>query len=56
MTNQTKHSAEVGLPKMCFPMSLLTCCHDRWSRRKWSSFYVSINASEVSVAGWYTMA
>lgn len=39
------------MPKMRFPMSLLTCFHDRWSRRKWSSFYAAINATEVTVVG-----
>lgn len=37
------------MPKMRFPMSLLHCFHDRWSRRRWSSFYAAINAKEVIV-------
>lgn len=49
MNDQAKHSAEIGMPRMRFPMSLFTCFHDRWSRRKWSSFYAAINASEASV-------
>ncbi|CBJ32136.1 hypothetical protein Esi_0309_0043 [Ectocarpus siliculosus] len=44
---QANHSAEVGLPKMNCLASLLTCFHDRWSRRKWTSYYASIKASEV---------
>eukprot|EP00752_Nemacystus_decipiens_P013455 g11917.t1 len=44
---QAKHSAEVGMPKLRFPLSLFACCHDRWSRRKWSSFYAAIGATEV---------
>eukprot|EP00903_Cladosiphon_okamuranus_P017476 g16096.t1 len=44
---QAKHSAEVGIPKLRFPMSLCACVQDRWSRRKWSSFYAAINATEI---------
>ncbi|CAM9575121.1 unnamed protein product [Ectocarpus sp. 13 AM-2016] len=44
---QANHSAEVGLPKMNCLASLLTCFHDRWSHRKWTSYYASIKASEV---------
>ncbi len=29
--------------------TLCRCFHDRWSRRKWSSYYAAVNASEVSV-------
>ncbi|CAM9183628.1 unnamed protein product, partial [Ectocarpus sp. 13 AM-2016] len=28
-------------------VSLMTCCHNYWSYRKWSSYCASINASEV---------
>ncbi|CAM9174696.1 unnamed protein product [Scytosiphon promiscuus] len=44
---QAKHSAEMGLPKMTCIASVLQCFHDRSSRRKWSSFYASINATEI---------
>ncbi|CAN0331482.1 unnamed protein product, partial [Laminaria digitata] len=45
--SQANHSAEVGVPRMHCCFSLLHCFHDRWSTRKWSSFYAAINASEV---------
>ncbi|CAN0419191.1 unnamed protein product, partial [Ectocarpus fasciculatus] len=44
---QANHSAKVGLPEMRGLASLMTCFHDRWSRREWTSYYASINASEV---------
>ncbi|CAB1109107.1 unnamed protein product [Ectocarpus sp. CCAP 1310/34] len=44
---QANHSAVVGLPKMRCLASLLTCCHDRWSRRTWTAYCATINASEV---------
>ncbi|CAN0192757.1 unnamed protein product [Scytosiphon promiscuus] len=44
---QVNHSAEVGTPEIRFLSSLLTCCHDLWSRRKWRSYYATIHASEV---------
>lgn len=46
---KANHSAEIGLPKMRCLVSLMTCCHNYWSFRKWSSYYASINASEVNV-------
>lgn len=42
------------MPKMRFPMSLCACFHDRWSRRKWKSFYAAINATEASAVGCMT--
>eukprot|EP00903_Cladosiphon_okamuranus_P017480 g16100.t1 len=44
---QANHTAEIGLPKMRFPLSLLTCFHDRWSHRKFNSYYGAINASNI---------
>lgn len=44
---QTNHSAEVGVPTMYCLASVFHCFHDRWSTRKWSSFYAAINASEI---------
>lgn len=44
---QANHSAEVGVPQMGCCFALVQCCHDRWSTRKWTSFFASINASEV---------
>ena len=38
------------MPQMYGLMFLMTCFHDRWSRRKWSSYYAAINASEASTA------
>eukprot|EP00752_Nemacystus_decipiens_P013456 g11918.t1 len=44
---QANHSAEVGQTPLPFLAALLTCCHDRWSRRKWVSYYASIDVAEV---------
>ncbi|CAM9547988.1 unnamed protein product [Ectocarpus fasciculatus] len=44
---QANHTAEVGLPKMRCLASLLSCFHDRWSRRTWHAYCATINASQV---------
>lgn len=35
------------MTKLPLLAALMTCCHDRWSRRKWTAFYASIKASQV---------
>lgn len=37
------------MPAMLCLATLMTCFHDHWSRRQWSSYYATINASEASV-------
>lgn len=51
---QANHSAEVGVLQMGCCFALMQCCYDRWSTRKWTSFFASIDVSEVreSVAKW----
>lgn len=48
---QVNHTAAVGVPTVgCLFALIHHCLHERWSVRRWTSFYAAINANEVGVA------
>ncbi|CAM9168047.1 unnamed protein product [Scytosiphon promiscuus] len=44
---QAKHSAEVSVPQTSCYAWMLVCFQDQWSRRKWTSYYATIEASQI---------
>lgn len=39
------------MPKLLCMATLMKCFHNRWSRRKWTSYYATINSSSECCRG-----